>query len=226
MCWWGSRDGNDRREAVALSPPPTRLILVRHGATPTTGKILPGRAVGLHLADYGHRQAAAVADQLPARFGAITALLTSPLERAQETAQPLSERLGMTPKIEPRLVECDFGEWTGASLAKLYRKPAWRELMMQAGNFRFPGGESLREVLDRMLDLVSDLRTHHKSETIVGFTHADPIKILTTEALGMHIDQMHRISVATASMTAFVISEVGINLDSLNTGSLIGGSPA
>jgi len=199
---------------------------VRHGTTPTTGKVLPGQAPGLHLSDYGLQQAMALAEQLPSRFGNVASLLTSPLERAQETAHPLSERLNLTPIVEPRLIECDFGEWTGATLTKLYRKPAWRELMAQAGNFRFPDGEAIREVLARMLDLVAELRAKNKGETVVGFTHADPIKILATEALGMHLDQMHRISVATASMTVFVVGETGINLDSLNTGSLTKGPAA
>ncbi|WP_269078265.1 histidine phosphatase family protein [Ferrimicrobium acidiphilum] len=201
-------------------------MLVRHGTTPTTGKILPGRAAGLHLSDYGRQQANAVAEQLPARFGTVSAIFTSPLERAQETAQPLSQRLKQAAVIEPRLIECDFGEWTGATLTKLYRKPAWRDLMAQAGNFRFPGGESIREVLERMTNLIDTIRSEHAGETVVGFTHADPIKILATDALGMHVDQMHRISVATASMTTFVISQSGLSLDSLNTGSMIGGDPA
>jgi probable phosphoglycerate mutase len=98
--------------------------------------------------------------------------------------------------------------------------------MAQAGNFRFPAGESIREVLERMTDLIGSIRSEHAGETVVGFTHADPIKILATDALGMHVDQMHRISVATASMTTFVISQSGLSLDSLNTGSMIGGYPA
>lgn len=223
MCRWWPRDGDDSREVIKLATKPTRLILVRHGTTPTTGKILPGRAAGLHLSDFGLQQANAVGEQLPSRFGTISAIFTSPLERAQETSQPLSTRLNMPVIVEPRLIECDFGEWTGSALTKLYRKPAWRDLMAQAGNFRFPTGESIREVLARMMDLVDSIRHEHSGETVVGFTHADPIKILATDALGMHVDQMHRISVATASMTTFVIGQSGLTLDSLNTASVIGG---
>ncbi|WP_366526379.1 histidine phosphatase family protein [Ferrimicrobium sp.] len=208
-----------------MATTPTRLILVRHGTTPTTGKILPGRAEGLHLSTRGLQQATAVGEQLGPRYGTVDVVLASPLERARETAEPLIRRLDQPLVVEERLIECDFGEWTGATLTKLYRKPAWRDLMAQAGNFRFPGGESIREVLDRMLDLVNEIRHQHSGETVVGFTHADPIKILATEALGIHLDQMHRISVATASMTVFVIGESGINLDSLNTGVMIGGAP-
>ncbi|WP_298209741.1 histidine phosphatase family protein [Ferrimicrobium sp.] len=209
-----------------LTSTPTRLILVRHGATPTTGKILPGRAAGLHLSATGITQAIAVGEQLGPRYGPVNGVLASPLERARETAEPLTQRLNRPLIIDERLIECDFGEWTGATLTKLYRKPAWRELMAQAGNFRFPGGESIREVLNRMLDLVDEIRHQRAGETTVGFTHADPIKILATEALGMHVDQMHRISVATASMTVFIINQSGIALDSLNTGVMIGGAPA
>ncbi len=65
---------------AARPTPPTRILLVRHGQTPTTGKVLPGRAAGLHLAERGHEQAAAVATRIAA-VGPIAAVYASPLER-------------------------------------------------------------------------------------------------------------------------------------------------
>ena len=64
---------------------PTLVLLVRHGTTPTTGKILPGRARGLHLAESGKEQARRAAERI-AELGAIAAIYSSPLERARETA--------------------------------------------------------------------------------------------------------------------------------------------
>ncbi|MGO2113129.1 MAG: histidine phosphatase family protein, partial [Pseudoclavibacter sp.] len=73
--------------------PPTRILLIRHGATPTTGKVLPGRAPGLHLSDRGRDQADRVAERLDGI--PLSALYASPLERAQETASPTAARTGL-----------------------------------------------------------------------------------------------------------------------------------
>ncbi len=72
--------------------PPTHTVvhLVRHGKTPSTGKVLPGRAPGLHLSEEGHAQARAAAERLAALPVAPVAVYASPLERTKETAAPIS----------------------------------------------------------------------------------------------------------------------------------------
>lgn len=170
----------------------------------------------MHLSDEGIRQAENLAEWLPSWIGSPMLLLVSPLERARETSQPLASKLGLEPVVEPRLVECDFGDWTGMQLAKLYRKREWRLLMERAADFKFPGGEAIREVSERVLDLAAELRRQHPGQSVLGFSHADPIRILATEALGMHLDQLHRVNISTASVTRFVISENGLNLETLN----------
>src|SRR4051794_9785732 len=105
-------------------PAPTLVLLVRHGETPTTGKTLPGRAPGLHLADKGRAQAQTAADRI-APLTNIDAVYASPLERTRETAAPIGKALGTRVKIERGLLECDFGEWTGAELKQLRKLPEW-----------------------------------------------------------------------------------------------------
>ena len=68
---------------------PTTVLLVRHGRTPTTGKVLPGRAKGLHLSDEGRRQAETAAERIVS-LGSVDALYCSPLERTRETAAPIA----------------------------------------------------------------------------------------------------------------------------------------
>ena len=78
-------------------PPPTLVLLVRHGQTPTTGKVLPGRAPGLHLADKGQQQAETVAERIAALQTdkrKVAAVYASPLERTRETAAPIAKALG------------------------------------------------------------------------------------------------------------------------------------
>src|SRR5438552_3254863 len=93
-------------------PPPTLVLLVRHGTTATTGKVLPGRAPGLHLADTGREQAEAVSERIGA-LDKVGAVYASPLERTRETAAPIAKRLGHKVVTDRGLLECDFGAWTG-----------------------------------------------------------------------------------------------------------------
>src|SRR5436309_15236610 len=88
------------------------VILVRHGQTPTTGKVLPGRAPGLHLSDEGRKQADAVAQRIAA-LKSVDAVYSSPLERARETAAPIAAARGLRVSVNKGLLECDFGGWTG-----------------------------------------------------------------------------------------------------------------
>ncbi|MFC7376391.1 MULTISPECIES: histidine phosphatase family protein [unclassified Brachybacterium] len=182
----------------------TLILLVRHGTTSTTGTLLPGRASGLHLADAGRAQAEQVAERLLERHAhrPLSALLTSPLERAVETATPTAERTGLSLRHEELLLECDVGEWTGQKLADLSRLPEWRTVQSAPSQFTFPGGESFADMQNRMVSLVERLRTEHPGGTVVCFSHADPIRSLLAHALAGGLDAMQRLSVSPASVSA------------------------
>src|SRR5947209_15507679 len=92
-------------------PPPTLVLMVRHGQTPTTGAVLPGRAKGLHLADKGREQAAAVAERIAPFAERVAAVFASPLERTRETAAPIGKAVGRRVRTTRGLIEADFGEW-------------------------------------------------------------------------------------------------------------------
>jgi len=177
------------------------VLLVRHGTTPTTGKILPGRAPGLHLADTGHAQAQRAGERIT-ELSRVDALYCSPLERARETAAPIGKALGIRPKIERGLLECDFGDWTGAELAKLMKLPEWRTVQSAPSTFRFPGGESFTEMQARMVTALDKLRARHPGGVIVCVSHADTIKAAVAHALGTHLDLFQRIVISTCSISA------------------------
>ena len=181
------------------SPKTLRVLLVRHGQTPTTGQILPGRAPGLHLSDCGREQATAVARRLA--DAGLAAIYTSPLERARETAEPTEQATGLTAIVEPALLECDFGAWTGQKLTALAKLREWRTVQQAPSTFRFPGGESFVELQSRMIALMERLRTAHRGQTVACFSHADPIKALLTHAVGTHLDHFQRVDVGTGSVS-------------------------
>jgi probable phosphoglycerate mutase len=186
--------------ATPAPPSPTTILLVRHGQTNSTGKVLYGRSSGLHLADHGRQQA----DTAAARIGeldAVDAVYTSPLERARETAAPIGRVTGHRPRVERGLLECDFGDWTGASLRRLMRKREWRTIQRAPSTVRFPGGESFPEMQHRMVTTLDRLRDAHRGRTIVCVSHADPIKAALAHALGTHLDLFQRIVISTGAIS-------------------------
>lgn len=197
------------------------MLLVRHGQTPSTGKVLPGRAPGLHLSDAGHQQAQAVAERL-APMARLDAIYTSPLERARETAAPTAKVRGLRAKPHKGLLEADFGEWTGAELKGLYKLPEWSQVQRYPSGFRFPGGESFEEMQHRIVNTVDDLVAAHRGGVVACFSHADPIKALVAHALGTHLDLFQRIVISTCSVTAIAYGHNGPAVLTVNsmTGSL------
>ena len=203
------------------TPRPTTVLLVRHGVTTTTGKVLPGRAPGLHLSPRGVEQAAAIAARLGDLAVAPRALYISPLERTRETAAPIAAALGLRPKVERGLLECDFGDWTGKTLASLSKKPEWRTVQHAPSAFRFPNGESFVEMQLRIWQTVERLAARHPGETIVLVSHADPIKAAVTFAQGVPLDLFQRTVISTCSVSALLLgSGSPIVLSVNNTGSL------
>ena len=185
------------------------MLLVRHGTTPTTGKMLPGRAGGLHLSEKGRSQAAAAAERIAALTKSPSAVYASPLERTRETAAPIARALGLRVRTAPGLVEVDVGDWTEKPLARLYRAKEWPTVQRWPGGFRFPGGESFAEMSVRSMDAVLALVADHPSETIVAVSHADPIKAIVAAAAGVPLDLMQRITISPCSISAILFGAGG-----------------
>lgn len=192
------------------------MVLVRHGQTPTTGAVLPGRAPGLHLAEAGAAQADAVAERL-AGVEQVAAVYTSPLERTRETARPIARARGLKVRVERGLLECDFGEWTGRTLKELGKLPEWATVQRYPSGFRFPGGESFREMQARVTGALARLVERHRGEVIVAVSHADPIKAAVADALGTHLDLFQRIAVSPCSTTVISYGTGGPMVLSVNS---------
>ncbi len=203
-------------------PPPTTVLYVRHGLTPTTGSTLPGRARGLHLADEGRQQAEAVAERLDTVDG-IDAIYASPLERTRETAAPIGRRRGLRVSSDRGLLECDFGEWTGRPLKELMKLPEWATVQRYPSGFRFPAGESFAEMQARITTAVARLVQRHRGGTIVAVSHADPIKAAVAAAVGTHLDLFQRIVISPCSVTTIAYATTGpVVLNVNSTGAVLG----
>ena len=191
------------------------VLFVRHGQTPTTGSVLPGRAPGLHLSPEGVEQASRVAERL-AGLNRIKAVYASPMERTVETAAPIARACTLRVRRSPGLVECDFGRWTGRKLQNLRRRKEWTTVQRHPSGFRFPGGESFAEMQARALEAVAAICARHAGETVVAVSHADVIKAVAAAAAGTPLDLFQRIVISPCSVTAIAYQPTGPMLLTVN----------
>jgi probable phosphoglycerate mutase len=178
----------------------TTVLFVRHGLTAMTGPVLAGWTPGVHLDDRGQGQAAALAERL--QPVPVAAIVSSPLERCQETAAALAAGRDLAVATEDRLGECRYGDWTGQELKKLAKDPLWKVVQAHPSAAVFPGGEALRDTQARAVDAVRDRNTLLGDDaTWIAVSHADVIKAIVADALGLHLDLFQRIQIDPCSVT-------------------------
>jgi len=189
----------------------TRLLLVRHGHNEylDTGR-LAGRTPGVHLTEKGRQQAQALAARLAG--AQIAAVYSSPLERAQETAEPVATSHGLTIQILEDLIETDCGAWTGQALAELAKTEIWPKMLSYPSGVAHPGGEGITAVQARMVRALEYIRAAHPGGLVAIFSHADPIKAALAYYTGMHIDLFQRLHVDPASVSELAFSPNGPRL--------------
>ena len=193
----------------------TTVLLVRHGLTASTGRLLTGWTPGITLDDRGLAQAKALAERLaPVPLDAI---VTSPLERCQQTAEAIaSVRTGAAqdratqdkdagqPIVDDRVGECRYGDWTGKPLAELAKDPLWPVVQAHPSAVRFPGpdGEAMLDMQHRATSAIRDWNEKLGPEaTYVVCSHGDVIKAIVVDALGLHLDMCQRIQADPCSLT-------------------------
>ena len=183
----------------------TLVLLVRHGLTASTGNALTGWTPGIPLDDRGRAQA----DALAARLGPVRldAVVSSPLERCWQTAAAIVAAQGEpVPPLhdDDRVGECRYGDWTGQPLRKLARQPLWRVVQTHPSAVRFPGpdGESMLDMQHRAVGAVRDWNTRLGRDAVyVVCSHADVIKAILADSLGLHLDMCQRIQVDPGSLS-------------------------
>ena len=176
------------------------MLLIRHGKAEFKAGHLYGWTPGVHLSADGREEAKRLGQRLEElRF---TAVYSSPLERAVETAEVALAGRKVEIKIEERLGEVKYGKWQGRSYKSLMKTPLWRVVQRMPSQARFPDGESLTELQRRGCDAIEDIRKRHRRGVVAVFSHADTIKAIVAHYLGMHLDLFQRIHVETASVTA------------------------
>lgn len=184
-----------------------RALIIRHGVTAETGKVLTGRLPGVPLSDRGRLGARIVADRLSERK--IKAVYSSPIRRCRETARIVAAPHNVTVLTEGGLIEADYGTWSGRRLADLYRLKAWNRLMAAASRFTFPEGESLFDTQVRAVGALESLARQHGEEEVILVSHSDVIRVLLCHYLGMPLDLVHRLHVGPTSLSVIELDPGG-----------------
>jgi probable phosphoglycerate mutase len=200
-------EAETRPDRGFFSPPgpATTLLLVRHGVTAhTAAKKFSGglRSANPGLSDEGRAQVRATADWLAPIAEGIDAVVASPVRRTMESAEIIAATLGRTVEVEPGFAEMEFGAWDGLTLAEVAEGDragldAWFGSLDQPP----PGGESFRQVEERVLAGLDRLLDHHAGRTVVVVSHVTPIKTLVARALGAPLDSVLRMQLSPASVT-------------------------
>jgi probable phosphoglycerate mutase len=184
-----------------------RLYLIRHAVTAETGKRLSSADPGIRLSSAGESMVAQLVEHLAAVE--MAAVYSSPVERCRQTVTPLATQRGLRTRIVKDLVEADYGTWLGRPLRSVFKLKAWDRLMSSPARFRFPEGETLSEVQWRAVAAVERLAEQHRGQSIAVGSHADVIRVILANYLGMPLDLIHRINVQPASVSIVDLAELG-----------------
>lgn len=186
----------------AWTPPataPTRLVLIRHGATAHSAERRFSGRNDLPLDGVGEQQAAALATR---DYGDVAAIVSSPLRRATQTAEVIAARHARGVEIVADLVETDFGKWEGLTFAEARAAdPAALDTWLASPDAAPPGGESFAAVARRVRHAREKVLAAHPEGTVLVVTHVTPIKTLLRFALEAPPSAMFRLHLDTASVS-------------------------
>lgn len=180
---------------------PTRLLLLRHGQTALSAERRYSGRGNPALTDLGRRQAEAAARYLAER-GGIAAVISSPLQRAYDTATAAGGALGVDVTVDDGLIETDFGAWEGLTFAEAAeRDPDLHERWLRDTRTTPPGGESFDDALVRVTSALERITASHHDSTVLVVSHVTPIKVLLRLALDAGPGILYRLHLDLASLS-------------------------
>lgn len=180
---------------------PTRFLLLRHGQTELSVERRYSGRGNPALTDLGRRQAEAAAQFLAAK-GDVAAVITSPLQRAYDTAEAAAKALGVDVNIDADLIETDFGGWEGLTFGEAAeRDPALHKRWLRDTSVAPPEGESFDTAAERVGRARARIISEHPGETVLLVSHVTPIKTLLRMALDAGPSILYRMHLDLASLS-------------------------
>ncbi len=192
----------------------TRFLLIRHASCGLNSEMIAGWMGGVHLNEAGKNQAEELGLRLlPARLGAV---YSSPLERAQETAEPIARISNLEVILREGLGEVHSGDWTGARFQELEHLPEWKQFQANRGSVRIPNGETLAEVQARISAEMLEIASKHEGATVAVVSHGDVIRCALAHFAGVPLDLSIRLQIDAASVSIVELGEWGPRIVRLN----------
>ena len=203
-------DTGTTEKAPATSPgwtgargAPTRLLLLRHGQTALSVERRYSGRGNPELTELGREQAALAAKRLASRTPSdVSAVISSPLGRARETAESAATALGLPVTVHDGLIETDFGAWEGLTFREAAeRDPELFKTWLGDTSVAPPGGESFDTVTERVLQARSEIIADNGLSTVLVVSHVTPIKVLLRSALDVGPSILYRLHLDLASLS-------------------------
>lgn len=180
---------------------PTRFLLLRHGQTELSVERRYSGRGNPALTELGRRQAAAAATYLAGQ-GGIDAVISSPLQRAHDTASAAAKLLGLDVTVDDDLIETDFGQWEGLTFGEASaRDPELHGRWLRDTSVDPPGGESFDTVAQRVRRARNRIVAEHGAATVLVVSHVTPIKTMLRMALDAGAGILYRLHLDLASLS-------------------------
>ena len=193
------------------------IIFLRHAqAENNTKRILAGRTEGVHLTKAGIEQAESIAKYLKSLD--ISAIYSSPIERASHTAEIVAKNNSLDYELDDRLTEIEMGRFTRMNYDDMFAKYGNIFLKFYENDpvIAEHEVETFLEVQRRILDMVTDVVKKHKNENVILVTHMDPIKSMLSIVMDLKPKTLFELIIANASLTIIKEHENKFSLSAIN----------
>ncbi len=193
------------------------IIFLRHGqAKNNTERILAGRTEGVPLTDVGIKQAEHTAQLL--EHMNVSAIYSSPIQRAKHTAEIVGEHNSLDVTIDDRLIELDMGKFTGVPYDEIFTSHGNVFMKFYNGELEIAhnGVETFSEVKKRVLGIVDHVIEKHPDENVVLVTHMDPIKAMLSTIVDLSPTNLFELIIENASLNLFREKDRKFSLSGLN----------
>lgn len=183
------------------------LLFIRHGQTTWNAEHrLPGQLPGIHLTDTGKQQAERLADAL--NVLPISAMISSPLERARETAEIIAQPRKLAIQFDADLMDINVGHWAGQDHDQLNKNDETWKAFVRNPTVAPPGVETFPQVQARAVAAVERWRVQETSGAYPAFvTHADVIKLLVAHYTGLEAGQAGKLMIDNASVSIVEVED-------------------
>jgi len=193
------------------------IIFLRHAQAENNAKrILAGRTEGVHLTKTGIEQAEQIAKYLKPLD--ISAIYSSPIERASHTAEIVAKNRSLEVVLDERLTEIDMGKFTRMNYDDMFAKYGNIFLKFYENDpvISEHEVETFPDVQKRVLDMIEHVLKKHNNENVILVTHMDPIKSMLAKVMNLVPETLFELVIANASLTIIKEQDKIFSLSAIN----------